>query len=91
MRSTVSNINNRKHLCDIVIDSRSADNEILEKNYKKLVPKECKKLLGPKYALVRNEFSNLRKNNVNPRKNFNNILISFGGSDPLGIFSSPCA
>ena len=70
----------RKHDSDLLLDQNY--NENLKTRYNKLVPRKCIKLLGPKYALLRNEFSNLRKNNVKPRKNFESVLISFGGSDP---------
>ena len=70
----------RKHDSDLLLDQNY--NENLKTRYNKLVPRKCIKLLGPKYALLRNEFSDLRKNTVKPRKNFKKILISFGGSDP---------
>lgn len=70
----------RKHDCDLLLDQNYHKNS--KTRYDKLVPRKCVKLLGPKYALLRTEFSNLRKNNVKPRKIFNNVLISFGGSDP---------
>ena len=69
----------RKHDSDLLLDQNY--NENLKTRYNKLVPRKCIKLLGPKYALLRNEFSVLRKI-VKPRKNFKKILISFGGSDP---------
>ena len=69
----------RKHNSDLLLDQNY--NENLKTRYNKLVSRKCIKLLGPKYALLRNEFSDLRKI-VKPRKNFKNILISFGGSDP---------
>jgi len=69
----------RKHDSDLLLDQNY--NKNLKTRYNKLVPRKCVKLLGPKYALLRNEFSILRKM-VKPRKNFKRILISFGGSDP---------
>ena len=69
----------RKHDCNLLLDQNY--NKNLKTRYNKLVPRKCVKLLGPKYALLRNEFSVLRKI-VKPRKNFKKILISFGGSDP---------
>ena len=69
----------RKHDSDLLLDQNY--NKNLKTRYDKLVPRKCIKLLGPKYALLRNEFSVLRKI-VKPRKNFKRILISFGGSDP---------
>ena len=69
----------RKHDSDLLLDQNY--NKNLKTRYNKLVPKKSIKLLGPKYALLRDEFSILRKT-VKPRKNFKRVLISFGGSDP---------
>jgi len=69
----------RKHDCNLLLDQNY--NKNLKTRYDKLVPRKCIKLLGPKYALLRDEFPILRKS-VKPRKNFKRILISFGGSDP---------
>lgn len=43
----------------------------------------CKYLLGPKYFILREEFSKV--NPINVRKKIENILITMGGSDPEGI------
>ncbi len=40
-------------------------------------------LLGPKYALLREEFSNLGKRKLNGK--VKNILITLGGADPLNL------
>ena len=67
-------VNDRKHLCDFIIDSRPIKYEILEKKYTKLLPKKCKKLLGPKFSIVNSNFKN--KNNKSSKLN---ILFYFGG------------
>lgn len=40
-------------------------------------------LLGPKYALLREEFSNVGKRKINEK--VKNILITLGGADPLNL------
>lgn len=77
----IDDLADRKHLCDILLDQNYYLN--FEYRYKYLVPSNCKLLLGPKYALLRDEFIDLRKN-LNNKKNdeINNILVFFGGSDP---------
>ncbi|MGM0440433.1 MAG: UDP-2,4-diacetamido-2,4,6-trideoxy-beta-L-altropyranose hydrolase [Chlamydiota bacterium] len=52
----IDDLANRPHACDILLDHNYYEN--LEDRYEALVPKECKKLLGPKYALIN---SGLRK------------------------------
>jgi UDP-2,4-diacetamido-2,4,6-trideoxy-beta-L-altropyranose hydrolase len=75
----IDDLANRKHYCDILIDQNFYKK--MEKRYSKLIPKFCKKFLGPKFTILRPEFLKARKNLV--RKNeFKRILISFGGSDP---------
>ena len=61
------------------------------KHYDNKVPADCILLLGPKYALLRPEFSRLRYTAIAKRKNtksVNNIIISMGGSDINNITHS---
>lgn len=44
------------------------------------VPKNCIKLLGAKYMILREEFRKLNEIKIND--NISNIVITFGGSDP---------
>lgn len=75
----VDDLANRKHDCDLLLDQNLYGH--MNKRYTELVPKNCKKLLGPKYTLLRSEFSKLRST-ITKRKKLQNILVSFGGSDP---------
>lgn len=75
----VDDLANRKHDCDLLLDQNLYEH--MNRRYAKLVPKNCKKLLGPKYTLLRSEFSKLRRT-ITKRKKLQNILVSFGGSDP---------
>lgn len=76
----IDDLANKKHDCDILIDQNLY--EKINERYQNLVPKDCKKLLGPKYALLRSEFSDIRKKSIKSRIKLENILISFGGTDP---------
>ena len=76
----IDDLADRKHQCDILIDQtfgRKKD------DYLELVPKNCKMLLGSKYALLRHEFSSWRpyslKRRIKPK--FNQLLINMGGAD----------
>jgi UDP-2,4-diacetamido-2,4,6-trideoxy-beta-L-altropyranose hydrolase len=80
----VDDLANRRHYCDILIDQNiTAD----EKNYSSLLDKESRLLMGPSFALLRDEFKSLRTK-VNPQL-FNratqSILIFFGGADVEGL------
>ena len=73
----IDDLANRKHDCDLIIDQNLYSG--FEHRYDKLVPKNCKKLLGPKYILLRKEFL-VRKKRKHTSK-IKKIFISFGGQD----------
>jgi len=76
----IDDMANRRHDCDILLDQNlHAD---MEKRYHGLVPQHCKQLLGPKYALLRPEFSSARKTFRKRNGDIKRILIFMGGSDP---------
>ena len=66
---------NRSHNCDLFIDQN------LHTSKKERNKINCKKLLGPKYALLRKEFIKSRKIVKERSGKINRILVSFGGSD----------
>jgi UDP-2,4-diacetamido-2,4,6-trideoxy-beta-L-altropyranose hydrolase len=77
----IDDLFNRKHDCDILLDQNFGVKKIF---YKNLVNKDCKILLGTKYAILRPEFLEYRRKIFHKRKltkNINNLLINFGGSD----------
>lgn len=72
----------RNHHCDILIDP-TLDREPTE--YKTRVPAACQILIGPKYALVRPAFAQMRKSSLARRANVSvvrRVIISFGMTDP---------
>jgi UDP-2,4-diacetamido-2,4,6-trideoxy-beta-L-altropyranose hydrolase len=76
----IDDIADRPHDCDLLLDQNFYEN--LENRYDGLVPPCCKKLLGPKYALLRSEFREARKNLRKRNGNVKRIMVFFGGSDP---------
>lgn len=75
----IDDLANRKHNCDILLDQNYYCE--LEQRYAGLVPSHCKLLLGPQYALLREEFYEARKKMRIRDGTVKNILIFFGGSD----------
>lgn len=75
----IDDLADREHDCDILLDQNYYLNATTR--YTNLIPSTCILLLGPEYALLRDEFIDLRKI---PRiqKSQNAILVSYGGSDP---------
>jgi len=76
----IDDLADRVHDCDLLLDQNFY--ESLEIRYNGLVPPSCKKLLGPKYALLRPEFRKARKNLRKRDGYVKKIMLFFGGSDP---------
>lgn len=76
----IDDLADRKHDCDVLLDQNYYENMFVR--YNNLVPDYCKKLIGPRYALLREEFIKARQNLKNIMENVNRILVFFGGSDP---------
>lgn len=79
----IDDLANRTHDCDLLLDQNYYVNFF--QRYDQLVPANCKKLLGPKYALLRAEFfaikakrKALHKVNLHTIKR---ILVCLGGTD----------
>lgn len=74
----IDDLANREHDCDILIDQNYLP--LYEQRYDDLVPKQTKKLLGPSFVLLREEFLKLRKEKQKPIFDAEEqILINFGG------------
>lgn len=75
----IDDLANRKHDCDFLLDQNYYLNK--EDRYTGLVPKKCQLLLGPQYALLRDEFYEA-KAKMKPRGGqLHNILVFYGGVD----------
>ena len=81
----IDDLANREHDCDIILDHNFYLD--LETRYDKLVPKSCKKLLGPKHALINPKLKYVKANRARAGKGnsldqIENVLVFLGGSDP---------
>lgn len=75
----IDDLANRKHDCDILLDQNFYLDK--ENRYVGLVPEDCELLLGPRYALLREEFYEARKHLRKRDGSLRNILVFYGGSD----------
>lgn len=71
----IDDLANRAHHCNLLIDTAS---ESRLGAYKKLVPNHCELLLGPQFAIIRDEFLYRPR----PNENAYDIFICFGAADP---------
>jgi UDP-2,4-diacetamido-2,4,6-trideoxy-beta-L-altropyranose hydrolase len=76
----IDDLANRPHDCAFLLDQNLVLG--METRYQPLVPGTCRYLLGPSYALLRPEFSQLRRSLAARSGAVNRILICFGGTDP---------
>ncbi len=79
----VDDLADRPHLADLLLD-QNFFGEATERRYERLVPKQSRKLLGPRYALLSSEYAQLHPL-VPPRTELRRILVFFGGVDKYNL------
>jgi UDP-2,4-diacetamido-2,4,6-trideoxy-beta-L-altropyranose hydrolase len=75
----IDDLANRHHDCDLLLDQNFADEG--RDRYSSLVPDHCRLLLGPQYALLRDEFLKAREPATERDGSIGRILVFFGGID----------
>jgi len=74
----IDDLANRIHDCDLLLDQ----NYFHKKNrYNQLLMPDIGKLLGPKYTLLRKDFTKNSQRGVRYNRTINRVFIFFGGSD----------
>jgi len=77
---------NRNHQCDLLVDPKWRGKET-ENYYQKLVPEQCKRLLGPEYALLAPEYRQVPQRCSNGSKRAFRVLLSLGGGGDLNLLA----
>ena len=82
----IDDLANRPHAAKLLVDQnlgREAD------AYDELVSPDCNRLVGPRYAILRQEFKLAREQAIQSRSKMDlkNILIAFGGVDRFDVTS----
>ena len=79
----IDDLADRSHDCDLLLDQNLIPD--LKTRYQQLVPQTCKQLLGPQYALLREEFRIARETLEERDGYVRRILVYFGAVDPLQL------
>lgn len=75
----IDDLADRRHDCDLLLDQNLYDD--LESRYQELVQTACQQLLGPRYALLRSEFTAARKQLRRRDGKLRSLLVFYGGAD----------
>ncbi len=75
----IDDLADRMHDCDVLLDQNFFEG--MDTRYTSKVPEHCRLLVGPHYALLRDEFRQLRKQTRPRIGSVKRILIFFGGVD----------
>ncbi len=78
----IDDLANRNHDCDVLLDQNYTQD--FQTRYNNLVPASCRLLLGPRYALLRDEFFDAVRNIGERNGTVKRVLVFFGGSDATG-------
>jgi UDP-2,4-diacetamido-2,4,6-trideoxy-beta-L-altropyranose hydrolase len=75
----IDDLADRKHQCDMLLDQNYY--EETSSRYNGLTPATCRRLVGPRYALLRPEFIEGRRSRGRRTGEIHRLLIFFGGVD----------
>jgi UDP-2,4-diacetamido-2,4,6-trideoxy-beta-L-altropyranose hydrolase len=83
----IDDLADRNHSADFLLDQNFG---AVASHYESKVPKKCVLMLGPYYALLRQEFAKLRNQSLFRRSegNLNRLLITMGGVDREDVTSA---
>ena len=75
----IDDLANRPHDCNVLLDQNVHPR--MTERYTGKVPSQCEMLLGPRYALLRDEFRRARAKVSARNGSVQRVLVSFGGAD----------
>ena len=81
----IDDLADRHHDCDVLLDTTLGRTK---SDYRDLVPRDCRLLVGPAYALLRPQFAEARAASLERRREHGRvqrILVTMGGADPRNI------
>lgn len=75
----IDDLADRNHYSDVLLDQNLCSD--MNNRYTKKIPTHCKLLLGPHYALLRDEFRQMHKQTKLRSGSIKRVLVFFGGVD----------
>ena len=75
----IDDLADRAHLADILLDQNYYPD--MHQRYETLLPAHCRRLVGPQWVLLREEFIRLHSQTTPRSGELRNVLIFFGGAD----------
>ncbi len=72
-----------RHSCDALLNQNLLAHA--EERYRPLVPRNCRLLLGPRFALLREEFRTAHARLDRDARRVRQLLVFLGGGDPAGV------
>lgn len=78
----IDDLADRPHDCDLLLDQNL---QAADQRYADLLPPTCRTLLGPRFALLRPEFANLRQTKPARDGHLRRLLIFMGGNDTAQV------
>jgi UDP-2,4-diacetamido-2,4,6-trideoxy-beta-L-altropyranose hydrolase len=81
--AVIEDLADRHHDCDLLIDQNYSTRTV--ETFKPHVPKTCKFLIGPKYAMLNSVFAKIREVSAALRNDLRRVFVFCGGSDPKNL------
>ena len=81
--AVIEDLPSRRHNCDLLLDQNFSDRS--NDAFRGQVPDTCELLLGPRFALISEEFKRIREIQTKPTNELKRIFVFCGGSDPQNL------
>ena len=81
--AVIEDLSGREHDCDLLLDQNYSKRSAA--SFEKFVPNTCELLLGPRFALIGEQFRILRQLKSKPTPELKRIFVFCGGSDPQNL------
>jgi len=81
--AVIEDLSGRGHDCDLLLDQNYSERSAA--SFEKFIPNTCELLLGPRFALIGEQFRRLRELKSRPASELKRIVVFCGGSDPQNL------